>query len=183
MKLNGLDINIIRGETASLTFLLNGDYGRPLILLNEDMFDNLVVSFKVKSNSQTISSSYLINKALNINDFKRFDEETIIDTREYLVGKGTYDKFTWSGCILDNPFEWPNQLFYHPDLNEYRYYENSEWVEYSHEVVILFDPVDTKDLPYATYFYDLVLEASNGEAVEYENVLINQHRFSVVYRV
>lgn len=183
MKIKGLDIEIIRGETGSITYLLNNAYGEPLVLINEDMFDRLEIAFKVKSNAQTINTPYLIYKSLNINGFKRFDNETILDIRQYLVGIGTYDAFTWSGCVLTPPNTWPNQLFYHPGLDEYRYIEGGVWIDYEHEVVVSFDPVDTKDIPYGNYYYDLVLEAYNGSVAEYQNVLVEQHRFSVVYRV
>lgn len=185
MKLNGLDIEITRGETASITYDLKDSSGKPFVFLNSDMFDKLEIAFKVKPNSQTITSAYLINKSFNINHIIRFDSEEIINIKEFMVGQGTYDKFTWSGCLFSDPLAvWPNQLYYHPDLNEYRYFfEEDIFTLYDVTLTVSFDPSDTKDIPYATYYYDLVLEASNGDIIEYENILVNQHRFSVAYRV
>lgn len=191
MKLKGLDIEIIRGETASVSFTINDSNGAPLRLLNSDMFDNLDILFKVKRNSQTIKSEYVIHKALNINNIKHFASEEILNVKEEIAKYGgIYDPYTWSGCIFeDEDGSIKDQLYYHPDLDEYGYYwetmweETNGWVPYSLDITIPFESGDTANLSYGDYYYDLVLEASNDSGPEYENILVNQHRFSVTYRV
>ena len=56
-----------------------------------------------------------------------------------------------------------------------------------HEAIVHvpFEPEDTQNLDYKTYVYDLVLEASDEEdgLITYRSVIVDQHSFTVTYRV
>lgn len=184
MKCSGFNIEIIRGETCSIAFTLVDSTGKPFVLLTTDTFANLNARFRVKENPYTkAEETYIIDKVLDLNTVKRFSDAEIIDLEIHLTPSLHYFEHQWNNTF--GPLAgYENRLFYHPHLNEYRYYENGAWVPYSITLTVPFEPADTVNLDYKEYFYDLVIEADNdGETIEYVNILVNQHRFVISYKV
>ena len=197
MRVIGFNIEIIRGESANVVFNLVTPNGEPFRLMPADTFSILQARFRVKSGAyrkSLVSEEYLIDKIFLLNDtllLKRFSDTEIIDLSEYRLGE-FYDplRFDDTDAPLDeNDDVISDRLFYHPLLKEYRYYESNDgggrWVLYEAIVTVPFEPEDTQDLDYKTYVYDLVLEASDEEdgLITYRSVLVDQHSFTVTYRV
>lgn len=183
MKVSGLNITIVRGETANITFDITDEFGRPFILLAEDMFEQLNFRFRVKKEPFSIvTTTYILDKVFDINGFRRFDNANIINIKEYTqLNGGTYNDEYWAGNTIPNN-EWPNQLFYHPGLESYAFYNDGDWEEYFMDITVPFIPSDTEKLDYGDYYYDGVIEAGNYSGVEYTLVVIPQHTFTIDYR-
>ena len=186
MRLSGLNIEIIRGETAAVAFTLTDPDGQPFRLLLSDMFSVLHARFKVKENVyEKNPSSFLIDKVFDLSTVKRFSDIAIINLKTYNLGQ--YIDWQWNESFVPEP-EDIDRLFYHQDLKEYRYYDAegtpSKWVPYEVLITVQFDIADTVNLDYRQYAYDLIIEAGNDEdVIEYVNILIEQRPFVVTYRV
>lgn len=186
MKLSGLNIEMVRGESTSVAFTFIDEHGAPPRLLLEDMFGHLYIHFRVKTNPYTKDLPvYAIDKRLDINGVKRFSDVDIINLKTYNLGQ--YNAYQWKESFAPLA-EDLNRLFYHQDLKEYRYYDASgtpsKWIIYDFIVTVPFIPEETKLLDYRQYVYDLILEAGTYEnEVEYEQVLVEQKNFTIVYRV
>ena len=186
MKINGLQLTIVRGETTNLVLTLTTKQGYPFILPPADMFENLLVRFRVKKEPYSIvTTDYIMNKELPINDGHRFDNETIYNVQEYIAGEGgSYSPLYWAGCTLNGEAQFPNNLFFHPDLKQYGYNIDGEWHLYRGVVInVPFARNETVDLDYGDYYYDITLEGKNPGAEDHITVLIPQNTFTISYRV
>lgn len=186
MKLSGLNIEMVRGESTSVAFTFVDETGAPPRLLLEDMFGHLYVHFRVKSNQYAKDlPTYVIDKRLDINNIKRFSDVEVLNLKEYSLAN--YIAHRWNEDFAPLTADL-NRLFYHQDLKEYRYYDASgtpsKWLAYDFIVTVPFIPEETKALDYRQYAYDLILEAGTNEnEVEYEQVLVEQKNFTIAYRV
>lgn len=186
MKINGLQLIIVRGETGNLVLTLTTKQGYPFILPPAEMFSDLLVRFRVKREPYSITTTdYIMNKELPINEGHRFDDETIFNVEEYIAEEGgTYSPLYWAGCTLNGSAEFPNNLFFHPDLKEYAYNVDGEWLLYRGVVInVPFAGLETINLDYGDYYYDVTLEGKNPGAEDHTIVLIPQNKFTISYRV
>lgn len=184
MRQLGFNLEIIRGETTSVTYTFTDRYGHPFILPTTATYAFLQLHFKVKDNAYSISTdTYIIDKVFDVNSYKRFDSVDIINIQTY--SPSTYNALMWDDS--EPPLEADmNRLFYHPALNEYRYYDSvsASWVIYEFVVTIPFEIADTVNLDYKVYSYDLVLEAgTDANTIAYNKVMISQHSLTITYRV
>lgn len=183
MKVHGLNVTLIRGEYAALSFELVDKIGKPFIMLAPEEGDKIFIYFRVKENAfAKIPETYIINKELEFNDnVYAFDDDEIINVEEaYPSG---YNPYAWNPEIVGLV---ARKLYYHPDLDEYAYFDDVkyEFVLYKLEIIVPFDSSETIDLDYKTYYYSIVLEVigASGDVI-YNNTLVDQHTLIITYQV
>lgn len=184
MKQFSYDLEIVRGETATAKYTFIDEQGQPYRLPTTDTWAFIQARFKVKYDPYSRGvSTYLIDKVFDLSSVKRFSDTDIINIKYY-------DAYAYNKLLWDNSqppaSEDIDRLFYHPDLKEYRYYDtvSASWVEYEFTLQVPFAIADTSNLDYKDYVYDLTIEAGDTiGTIDFVNVLVTQHKFTVTYRV
>lgn len=159
MRWYGTDLYITRGETFAIDVGITDKTGEPYRI--STLMSNAFFVLTVKSNTYAQSGRYILRNWINLSNFPKVDDMSILDVTSLPLNDNLIRK---------------RVLRY--DGKYYIYDDNvSQYVEYGLHFICTFDSTITKDWLDSAYEYDLKLVSGNLKE-SYNVALANKDDFN-----